>query len=152
MQIEKQAANAVLDRGMEVLRVSAPFLLRLVGVKVLRFIIRRPCYGTLQCISAIYAGMGIPKLPKELDVDDAHTLFNAHGNEMLKIIATAYVDSFFFNRIAFILMPIFRWNLDAVQVYAFWYTCVKLNGLENFPNTIRLVEKLTVSAPILSQN
>lgn len=132
--------------------LQAPFLFRLFGKKTIDVVVKPPKLGTSLRISSLYARMGISADQlQELGQENLHGLFLAHGFAMLRIVATAILNSFWLCWLNPVLAFWLKWKVGQKELLSLTYILVMLGGYENFPNTIRWAERMTVTKPNLSQ-
>jgi hypothetical protein len=152
MNTEKQAAETLLDKGIKV-RVSAPLLLRLIGIRKLRPVMRQPFLGTLHRISLIYlnSGMTADELANVSETN-AHELYRRYAMPLAEIMAQALLNGRIRGRLFGKVLA--KWLAEHVQpidLMLMANVLVGLNSKQAFTNTIRLVSTMTTTAPNLSQ-
>lgn len=152
MDFEKQAAERLLERGIEV-RATAPLLLRILGKRTIALVVRQPCLGTLYRISLIYLAMGIgDERLADLDNENVHALFTKHGKALTEIAAQAILNGKWSGRLfGGILARWLFWKLNPVQLLTIANVLVSITGTEGFTTTIRLVRNMKMTQPNLSQ-
>ncbi len=89
-ETKRRAAATLLERGVRVPCVSAPFFLRLFGFRRLSITLRQPTLAELIRISEIVVGMGLK--PADLDgltLERSYRLLREHGRAALQVLAIA---------------------------------------------------------------
>lgn len=148
MNIEKDAAVRLLDKGIKV-QATAPLFLRVFGKKKISFVIRQPFLGTLYRISLLYLSMNIgDERLDELDEENIHLLFVQHGQTVANIAAQAILNSKIKGALfGGILGHWLFWKLNQVQLFTIANVLVSIAGTEAFTNTIGLVRRMKMTQP-----
>jgi len=148
MNIEKQAAQRLLEKGIKV-RVTAPLLLRVFGKRTIAFVIRQPFLGTLYRISLLYLDMDISdERLQNISDENIHVLFGQHGKTLAKIAAQAILN----NKVSgWLFGGVFGewlfWKLNQVQLLTIVNVLVSIAGTDAFTNTIGLVRTMKMTQP-----
>ena len=148
MNIEKEAAARLLDKGIKV-RVTAPLFLRIIGIKKLAFVIRQPFLGTCYRISLLFLEMGISEERLDnLADENIHMLFTQHGKTLAKIAAQAILNGKWRGRLfgRWFGSWLF-WQLNQVQLMTIANVLVSITGTDAFTNTIGLVRTMKMTQP-----
>lgn len=152
MNTEKQAAETLLNKGIKV-RVSAPLLLRLIGIKKLRPVMRQPFLGTLHRNSLIMEESGLEfENVTVINEANANYLYKHYPKPLSMIMAYALLN----NRLLGWLFgkPLGRylmWHVHPLDLMLIANVFVGLNSKQAFTNTIRLIGTMTTTSPNLSQ-
>lgn len=152
MNIEQKAAETLLNKGIKV-RVSAPLLLRLVGIKSLRPVVRAPYWGTLNRITLIIHKAGLTS-ERVATIDDAdiHELYAEFAVPLNMIMAQAILNNYWLGKVFGKLLGRFLvWHSTPLQTMTIANVLVSLNSKTAFTNTIRWVQPMTTTKPTLSQ-
>ncbi|MEZ2337691.1 hypothetical protein AB6735_18740 [Mucilaginibacter sp. RCC_168] len=152
MNIESQAAATLLDKGIKV-RVTAPLLFRLFGRQDINLVIRAATGGTINRCNDLFLSTGMTReqLP-DLEDMEAHTLYKQFTPTLCKIIATAWLNSFFFGwLLARIVGHWLYWHMSMPQIVTSMKVILMLMVKEGFLNTIRSAATMQMTAPNLSQ-
>lgn len=144
MDGEKQAIQMLMNGGVPVQLVAPPFL-RFWGKKHLNFLLRLPKMDTLIRIAEKYLLLGI-EMPDKLKLNDAILLTAVSAKRISEIVAISLLNrkSVFTKRLAKLL----RKNLTAQQLYYFFSLIIIHGGVEDFTNTIRLIEATRITKPM----
>jgi len=148
--IEKRAANLLLERGVKV-PVTAPLFLRLFGKKKINLIISAPTIATLTRIAEYYLDLNI-KNTQDLTLPESFELLQKHSKAMSIIIATIILNKrnkyWMVKPLAYFL----RGNIPMVELSTLFQLVILYGGVEDFINTIRLTEATRITMPMnLSQ-
>jgi len=146
--VEKQAAEAILEKGVRV-ALPAPFILRLFFVQSVGFSIKRPTMGQLLKVSYLSLNSGFDLSSLESGgINEAHRLVTSHGRDILHIVATLMIrgkwSSTMFSRLLAWWM---LWKLTPRKLAEIILVCVAMSGLEDFTTTIRLIGTMRITAP-----
>lgn len=150
--LEIDVADALLDTGLLV-KVPAPRLLRLFGVKTFPIRFRRPVYAQLLRISRMYVRMHVDL--EKLETGEAATvLASAATNGVrasrliaLGLIRSGLMSALFHRAVAAYL----RRRMDAQTMAELAKVVVLLSGANHFTTIIRSIAHLRVTTPNLSQ-
>ena len=150
--VEIDVADALLDTGLLV-KVPAPRLLRLLGVKTFPIRFRRPVYAQLLRISRMYVRMHVDL--EKLETGEAATvLASAATNGVrasrliaLGLIRSGLMSALFHRAVAAYL----RRRMDAQTMAELAKVVVLLSGANHFTTIIRSIAHLRVTTPNLSQ-
>ncbi|GHT15039.1 hypothetical protein AGMMS4956_14150 [Bacteroidia bacterium] len=136
--IEIKAADTLLEHGVRV-RMG----------KRRSLVFRQPRIGTLLAISKEFLKMGVDI--EKLDggsVEEAHRLFLQNGRAMARIAAIGWLGSRIKIRLlTSIVSRHLQWRLTPQQLRDIMLLLVTLSGVQDFTNTIRLVQTMTLTAP-----
>ena len=150
--LEIDVADALLDTGLLV-KVPAPRLLRLLGVKTFPIRFRRPVYAQLLRISRMYMRMHVD-LEKLETGEAAAVLASAATNGVrasrliaLGLIRSGCYSALFHRAVAAYL----RRRMDAQTMAELAKVVVLLSGANHFTTIIRSIAHLRVTTPNLSQ-
>ena len=139
-QVQKQAANTLLERGVR-FPIPAPFLLRVFGKKNVGLTIHQPKMGTLIYLSEGFVSMGIdPATLEDGDIGKAYGLVALHGKVMCRMMAVAVLNSRWKIRLfAKLLGNLLRWRLTAKLLADLFMMITALSGVQYFTSTIRFL-------------
>ena len=150
--LEIDVADALLDTGLLV-KVPAPRLLRLLGVKTFPIRFRRPVYAQLLRISRMYVRMHVD-LEKLETGEAAAVLASAATNGVrasrliaLGLIRSGLMSALFHRAVAAYL----RRRMDAQTMAELAKVIVLLSGASHFTTIIRSIAHLQVTTPNLSR-
>jgi hypothetical protein len=148
MNIEKQAAARLLDKGIKV-PAMAPLFLRVFGKRQVSFTVRQPFLGTLYRISLLYLEMNISDERLEnMDAENVHVLFAQHGQTLAKIAAQAILNGHWSGKLlGGMLGRWLFWHLNSVHLLYIVKTLVSITGTDAFTNTIGLVRDMKMTTP-----
>ena len=150
--VEIDVADALLDTGLLV-KVPAPRLLRLFGVKTFPIRFRRPVYAQLLRISRMYVRMHVDLETLETG-EAAAVLTSAAKNGVrasrliaLGLIRSGLMSALFHRAVAAYL----RRRMDAQTMAELAKVVVLLSGANHFTTIIRSIAHLRVTTPNLSR-
>lgn len=146
IDIEKRAANLLLKRGVKV-SVLAPLFFRLFRKKNVEFVITAPTAATLIEISDIFLSMRIEKMDG-LTVTEGFNYLKNHSKSMTKIVAVSIINNprkMWFSKI---LTWFLSSRLTQEELSYLFHLIVVHGGIEDFINTIRLMEVMTITKPM----
>jgi hypothetical protein len=150
---EARAAEAILDKLLRI-TLPAPWLLKLMGIRNVSLWFRRPTAAQLLAMSAAYVRMGINLT--DLGSGELLAVFAAYAEHIVtcsRIIAMGLIRSpacrFFFVRP---LARYIRAHMDVASMAELVKLIVFLSGCENFPNIIRSIAYMKITAPALSHD
>jgi len=152
MNVEQKTAEALLNKGIKV-RVTAPLLLRLIGIRKIRPVVRSPYLGTLHRISLLFLASGItPDQLESVDEASAHDLYTKYTGMLTQVMAQAILNGQWRGKVfGKLLAKYLVWHCDAIEMMTIAHIMVSLNSKTAFTNTIRSVSSMTTTRPNLSQ-
>ncbi len=143
---EKRAASLLLKRGVKV-QVLAPLFLRLFGKKKIQFVITAPTAATLIKISYKYLSMRIEE-SDDLTIPEAFTMLKNHSKSMTDIIAIAILNDPKKMWMYKIFSRFLSTSLQQEEINYLFHLLVIYGGVEDFINTIRLMETMKITKPM----
>ena len=149
---EMNAADALLDKRLRI-SLPAPWMLRLVGKKMITYWAKRPVYQNLLNMARITAKMGLNiKDIENKGVEILFPMIAEHGVDASRVIAYGMIRGAIaakmFNRpLAYYL----RCHMNARRMAELMKLIVVLSGGEDFVSIIRSAITLKVTTPTLSQ-
>ena len=152
LDIERMAADQILERGAR-MKMRAPLLLRLIGIKEIGITIKSPYEGTLHRVASYYLATGI----KSEQLDDitheqALGLMVAHGKDLRKAVACAWLNGYWrgklFTNIAATYM---KWHCKPVEICTIATIVLIYGGAADFMNTTRSVRMMKLTTPRTGQ-
>lgn len=143
---ENRAANLLLRRGVKV-SVTAPLFLRLFGKKEINLVISAPSIYTLTLIAEKYLSLRI-KETKDLNISEAFELLNMHSRAMSEIIAISILNNSKKMWRKRFLASFLEKRLTAEELSYLFHLIVAYGGIEDFINTIRLMEEIRITKPM----
>lgn len=148
--VEKRAANILLERGVKV-PVTAPLFLRLFGKKTISLIISAPTIATLTRIAEHYLALNI-KNTQELTLPESFELLKKHSKTLSIIIATIVLNKRYKYWMIKPVAHFLRGAIPMAQLTYLFQLIILYGGIEDFINTIRLTEATRITMPMnLSQ-
>src|SRR5690554_507475 len=148
--VEKRAANMLLERGVKV-PVTAPLFLRIFGKKTVSLTITAPTIATLTKIAGKYLELNIKNI-QELTLPESFELLEKHSKAMSIIIATIILNRRHTYWLAKPLAYFLRGRVPMNQLAYLFQLVILYGGIEDFINTIRLTEATRITMPMnLSQ-
>jgi len=143
---EHKAANILLKRGVKV-PVTAPLFFRLLGKKTIDVVVKAPTSDTLLVIAEKYLSMRIEQT-KDLTLPESFALLKNHSKTMTEIIAITILDQ----KRNFFKIRFFTWllskRLTQEELNYLFHLIVIYGGVEDFINTIRLMEAVRITKPM----
>lgn len=150
--VEMNAADALLDRRLKI-NLPAPWLLRLLGRRILPVWVKRPVAQNLFRMSRLFAKMDVDL--KEVKAGELGTLLECIGRNgvtVSRVIAYGMIRG---NIAAFLLNRPLAWylrcNMDMRSLAELAKIIVLISGGEDFVSTIMSVAGLRLTEPTLSQ-
>lgn len=152
LEIQIQAAETLLDRGVKVGGVEAPFFFRLWGQKNICIRLYNPTLGGSIAIVRELLQMQIdPKKLGGLTEREAMELMNLHGNRLCRIVAISMLKR----------KRLIRWFTGKLSRWLLWHVkpltlvkCVHVlwvnSGVRDFTTTIRFLQGANVLEANLS--
>lgn len=135
--IELKAASTLLERGVFIDRVKAPFFLRLIGKKQLDITIHQPTLGEMVEISELIAQMGMDdnrlstlNLSQGYDITSKTAILAA---QILVIATRTKIPTWSRRRTASYLSR----QMDVTQFASLWHYFISYNSVTDFINTIK---------------
>lgn len=140
--VQQQAADVLLDRGVRV-KLPAPIIYRLVGIKEISRTIYRPKLGTLIAMSKLAAGINV-----NLDdlsgnaIGESMRIVADHGDTVAKFVAIAILNSRYgIDNKANQLATRLKWHLPAQRLAELFAVVILLSSVQDFLTTIRFVQQ-----------
>ena len=143
---EHRAAKILLKRGVNV-QVTAPLFLRLFGKKEIKLTISAPSIYTLTLIAEKYLSLRINET-EDLNISTAFELLNLHSRAMSEIIAISILNSSKKMWRKRFLARFLEKKLTAEELSYLFHLIVAYGGIEDFINTIRLMESIRITKPM----
>lgn len=143
---EQRAAQILLKRGVPV-SIEAPLLFRWLGCKSLKLKIHAPTTHTLLIIAEKYASLQI-KEEQVLNVGQSFELLKNNGKKISEIIAVAVLNSPTKLWRHKILARFIERKLTPEEISHLFHLIVVYGGVEDFINTIRLVDSTRITKPM----
>ena len=151
-EIQKQVADNILERGIKI-KLPAPFLLRIIGIKEVSRVITSPKLGTLIAMSRVSSDLNV-QLDKLLEgsIGYATELAENYGEYVAEWIAIAILnDKREIDKHAKKLARKLLWFYTPKQLGEAFMLIVLLSGVEHFTNTIRFMDGMNLLKKNLSQ-
>lgn len=146
MNPEIQAAKLLLKKGVRV-PIPAPLLLRLIGVKSLKFTIKAPTAFQLIRVSELYLSMKIDD-KVEISTNEAMEIYKKHGLTMAKIAAVGMLQSRARTwQINWLAKKITK-HLAADEVVWIYHLMVLHSGIQDFTITIKSIGHTRLTKPM----
>lgn len=140
--VQQQAADVLLDRGVRV-KLPAPTIYRLVGIKEISRTIYRPKLGTLIAMSKLAAGINV-----NLDdlsgnaIGESMRIVADHGDTVAKFVAIAILNSRYgIDNKANQLATRLKWHLPTHRLAELFAVVIMMSGVQDFLTTIRFVQQ-----------
>lgn len=146
MATEKKAANILLKRGVNV-PVTAPLFLRIFGKKTINLIVSAPTTYTLISVAEKFLSMRIEST-KDLSLPESFILLKNHAKTMAEIVAVCILNDENKQWRHKILASFIRKKLTAEELSYLFHLIIVYGGVEDFINTIRLVEAVRITKPM----
>jgi len=151
-QIEKLAADTILQRGVKV-KVPAPLLFRMVGVKHISLKLTSPFEGTLHRVASYYLSTGITlEEIEQATAEKALEIMAVHGKPLNKAVASAILNGYWAGKL--FTKPLawyLRWHCRPLEIFALLSLVILHGGVADFMNTTRSVRLMKLTAPNLGQ-
>lgn len=141
MNAEKKAANILMQRGVAV-PVAAPLFLRLFGKKTIHLVVKAPDLRASIKVAYRYLQLGIENTG-EMTLPEAFTLLKTHGRSITQIIALC-ISPTWFRPLSWLLMR----RLNHQELNYLFTMIILYGGIEDFINTIRLIEATRITKPM----
>lgn len=148
IQVEKLAAEAILEKGVRV-ALPAPFLLRVLFVREVGFIIKQPTMGQLFRVSSLSVKTGFDLSGLESGgINEAHRLVTNHCKSLTLILAALMIRGKWRSKLFSRLLAWWMlWRLTPRKLAEIALVCVAMSGIEDFTTTIRLIGTMRITAP-----
>lgn len=148
LDVELKTVETLLDRGVQV-PIPAPWLLRMLGKKVVTLTVRRPDSETLWKISTLYLKMKRSATTLEPEsLDEAHLMIYECMIPASRIVAYGIASCCtplgIRNRL---LARYLRRHLDTRQMMELWTMVASLAGAHDFSNFIRSISTVRITKP-----
>ena len=147
-QVEKFAADTILQRGVKV-TIPSPFFLRWFGKKTIAITITSPFEGTMHRVASYYLSTGITTDQLEgISIEKASELHAKHGKTISKAVAVAVLNGYVKGKL--FTKPLawyFRWHLTSEQLFTLTTLLVVYGGVQDFINTTKSVRGMKITAP-----
>lgn len=152
MNVEKEAAEALLDDGVSVpfKEIRIPFTGRRIK---LRMTMRRPCLGSQIRIAKYYLSLGATyEQMKAFTLEEEMAFVARHGATISRMIALTVCRGAVSGRLLAPVVAYFiRWFVPDVFIQGANMEFLTLLGTRNFMNIIRSAEETNPMRPRLSQ-
>lgn len=149
---ELHATETLLQRGVKV-RVRAPFLLRLLGIKTLGLTLREPTGGALKRMGFWYLHCQLSADQLErISVEDAMLFQVKYGKYIYRALACLFLVGKI--RTALFMKPYAKWleeHLKPKDALMLLQLAIIHGGLEDFMTTTRLIRGKMITLPRLGQ-
>lgn len=146
-EVEIKAVDTILDKGVRV-PIPTPFLLRVIGIKQVSVIVRRPVMGTMLRISKRYVQLHVDEEIHEKEWQDWVTMFVDNLIPVSRIVAIGmlrgkWAGLLFTRPLAYYL----RWHMNTRQMAEIAALLVTLSGIQDFMNTITFLRGMKTTTP-----
>jgi|GEM_PF-52935 len=152
VNIEQLAAEHILNKGAR-MKMRAPFLCRLFGIKTIGLRVRAPYEGTMARVSAYYLSTGLTSEQlEEVTVEQAVGLMAAHGKTLTKAVACAWLNGYWSGML--LTRPLawyMRWHCTPQEILDIALMILLYGGTADFMNTTRSVRMMKITSPKLGQ-
>lgn len=144
-QTKLRAADALLERGVRVRRVRAPFILSIFGIRTWDIVLRQPVFADLIRVSRIIVSMGLNPADLEgLTQEGAFRIVRQHGASALRVLAVVAAPRW-------IPIRLYAWWMGRIltptQFAEAWVVFTLTSGTADFISTIRLMLKADNLSP-----
>lgn len=144
MQVEKQAAELLLGRGIKV-EIKKPWFWRPLGKSKQIYILKSPTPATLLFIASIFCE--VPELQKER-LYDIVSLYKSHGNTVIKIVAAAITGSHKETKAFKRACKQLEREMSFKEVAMLYQITMLQGGFEDFMNTITFIKQTRITKPM----
>lgn len=152
VQTQIRAADALLNRGVLVDKVRAPFFLRIIGKRYIQVVFHHPTIETLVMYSEIVAQIGLATDDlSTINIDDPRHLASGDAQlamEAMIVAAEIVVPSWTRQQTAIYLIS----HMKAWRFSAGWKFYLTYSGAKDFINTIRLMAMSNHLSPTIRRS
>jgi len=146
-EVEIKAVDTILDKGVRV-PIPTPFFLRIIGIKQVSVVVRRPVMGTMLRISKRYVQLKVSEKIYEKEWQDWVTMFVGNLIPVSRIVAVGmlrgkWAGLLFTRPLAYYL----RWHMNTRQMAEIAALLVTLSGIQDFMNTITFLRGMKTTTP-----
>ncbi|SDE77566.1 hypothetical protein [Riemerella columbipharyngis] len=144
---ELKAAKTLLKRGVEII-LPAPFYLRILGRKTVKFTLKTPCIESQIAISEAFLQTGVFLKEDEISIQKALELLATKGIRISEIIAMAVRNETKINWRTRRLAGWLRRSINTEEMSYLFSLLVAFSGVQDFTNTIRLIQEVRITKPM----
>jgi len=146
-EVEIKAVDTILDSGVRV-PIPTPFFLRILGIKHINIVVKRPVIGTMLRISKLFVQMQIDEKITEKEWQDWIVAFVENARPVSHIVAVGMLRGKWSGRL--FVRPVasyLRWHMNTRQMAEIAALLVTLSGIQDFLNTITFLRGMKTTAP-----
>lgn len=150
--VERLAADQILDRGAR-MKMRAPFLLRIIGIKEVSLTVRAPYEGTLHRVASYYLSTGLSSEKLEnLTHEEALGIMVAHGKSLRRAVACAWLNGYWTGKLfTKPLAHYMKWHCKPVEISTIAMLILIYGGAADFMSTTRSVRMMKITTPKMGQ-
>lgn len=146
--VELHATETILQRGVRV-KVRAPLLLRIFGLKTVSLTLRVPTAGALSRMGRWYLMCQLPLEKLEgISLEEALLFKVKYGRFIYNALACLFLGNRMLTRL--FMKPFSRWlmeSMSAAEALTLLQLVILHGGLEDFMNTTRLIRGKMLTPP-----
>ena len=145
---ELRAAENILQNGVR-MKMRAPFLFRLFGVKTIGLVVRSPLEGTLHKVASYYLRSGITQAQlQDISHEQALGLMTVHGKNITKAVAAAWLNGYWSIKLFTNLLAAYmRWHCTTKEILTILNMVLVLGGTSDFMSITRSVRLMKLTTP-----
>ena len=149
-QEELKACRLMLDMGVAIPVRPLKYLHR--KKKPCRIIMRTPYAGTIMRIDRLYLRLGVTyEELKEYSYEQNADFISKHGKTISRMVAYTLVRGWLAGRLLNRLVAWWlRWRVHPMMMQEAMFQMLAMLNKEDFPNTIKLAQKMNLMKPNLS--